>query len=161
MTTANVSVVSVHNSTPNLLYTQSTDQFGATTFPSAGRASTVTFDTTDVSVGTLVGYTSSTGVFTLTGNVTYQLTASARLLNSVADQAALQWVDTTIGGTVGQPAKFDAVSSTNISYYTPTENTTVVLTAAISSPTAGLIWAYPAQLTNATAAVEAISGWTE
>jgi len=161
MTTAVVSTVSVHNSGPTPLFTQTTDQFGATVFASAGRAPTVIMDTVDVNVGSNVTYNSTTGVFSLVGNITYELTASARLLNSAPDQAALQWVDRTIGGTVGQPAKFDTVTSTNITYYTPAQNTTVVLTAAIGSPTSGLTWAYPAQLTNATAAVKAVSGWTE
>jgi hypothetical protein len=161
MATANVSVVSVHNSTPIQLYTTTTDQLGKTVFLSAGRAPTVVMDTTDVNTGTAVSYNSTTGVFSLVGNITYQLTASARLLNAQPDQAALAWVDRTLGGTVGQPAKFDTVSSTNITYYTPSANTTVVLTAAIGSPTSGLTWAYPAQLTNATAAVQAVSGWTE
>lgn len=161
MTTANVSVVSVHNSGPNYLFTQSTDQLGKTVFTSAGRAPIVVMDTVDVNAGANVTYNTSTGVFSLVGNITYELTASARLLNATPDQAALQWVDETIGGTVGQPAKFDTITATNITYYTPSQNTTVVLTAAIGSPTSGLTWSYPAQLTNATAAIQAVSAWTE
>ena len=161
MALANESVVSVSNSGPNYLYTQSTNQFGATVFNSTGRSTTLTMNTVNVNQGSNIGYTPSTGVFTLVGNITYEMNASARLLNAPADQAALVWLDTTIGGTVGQPAKFDAVTSTNISYYTPSQNTTVVLTAAIAGPTSSLTWQYPAQLTNATAAIEAISGWVE
>lgn len=161
MTTANVSVVSVHSSGPNYLYTTTTDQFNNTVFNSAGRSATIIMDTVDVNKGANVSYNSTTGVFSLVGNITYQLTGSARLINSAPDQAALQWVDKTIGGTVGQPAKFDAIASTNITYYTPARDTTVVLTAAIAAPTSTLTWQYPAQLTNATAAVQAVSGWTE
>jgi hypothetical protein len=169
MATATVSVVSVHNSTPIQLYTIGNIQtpwtngdIGQPVIQSnAGRSPTLIMDTTDVNVGANVSYNSTTGVFSLSGGLTYQLTASARLLNSTPDQAALVWVDKTLGGTVGQPAKFDTVSSTNITYYTPASNTTVVLTAAIGGPTSGLTWQYPAQITNATAAVEAISGWIE
>ena len=148
MTTATVSVISASNSVPNLLFTQTTDQLGKTVFQSTGRSTTLIMNTTNVSVGSNIGYTPSTGVFTLVGNITYEMNASARLLNAPADQAALVWVDTTIGGTVGQPAKFDAVASTNITYYTPATNTTVVLTAAIAAPTSSLTWQYPAQLTD-------------
>jgi hypothetical protein len=161
MALANVSVVSVHNSGPNYLFTQNTDQFGKATFDSIGRSTTVIFDTVDITKGANIGYTPSTGVFSLVGNITYQLTATARLLNSAPDQAALAWIDKTIGGPVGQPAKFDSIASTNITYYTPSRDTTVVLTAAIAAPSSSLTWAYPAQLTNASAGIQAVSGWTE
>ena len=113
MTTATVSVISASNSVPNLLFTQTTDQLGKTVFQSTGRSTTLIMNTTNVSVGSNIGYTPSTGVFTLVGNITYEMNASARLLNAPADQAALVWVDTTIGGTVGQPAKFDSVCANN------------------------------------------------
>ena len=160
MTVASPGVISVHNSTPIPLYTTTVDQFGKTIYGGA-RANTLIMDTTDVSTGANVAYNSTTGVFSLSAGVTYQLTASARLLNSIPDQAALVWVDTTLGGTVGQPAKFDAVASTNISFYTPASATTVVLTAAIAAPGSTLTWSYPAELTNVTAAVQAASGWQE
>jgi hypothetical protein len=118
-------------------------------------------DTVDVNTGANITYTPSTGVFALTGNITYQLTASARLLNSAPDTAALTWVDKTNGVNVGQPAKFDTIASTNITYFTPTTNVNVVLTAAVAAPSSSLTWQYPAQLTNLTAAVQAVSGWTE
>jgi len=161
MALANVSVVSVHNSTPNKLYTTTTDQLGKTVFNSVGRSTTLLMDTVDVNTGANITYTPSTGVFALTGNITYQLTASARLLNSAPDTAALTWVDKTNGVNVGQPAKFDTIASTNITYFTPTTNVNVVLTAAVAAPSSSLTWQYPAQLTNLTAAVQAVSGWTE
>ena len=160
MTVASPGVISVHNSTTIPLYTTTVDQFGKTIYGGA-RANTLIMDTTDVSTGANVAYNSTTGVFSLSAGVTYQLTASARLLNSIPDQAALVWVDTTLGGTIGQPAKFDAVASTNISFYTPASATTVVLTAAIAGPGSTLTWSYPAELTNVTAAVQAASGWQE
>jgi hypothetical protein len=160
MTTANPGVVSVHNSTPVQLFTTTTDQFGKTIY-GGSRSQTIIMDTTDVSTGANVAYNATTGVFSLNAGVTYQLTASARLYNSIPDTAALQWVDKTIGGTVGQPSKFDTVSSDNITYYKPASDTTVVLTAAIAAPGSSLTWSYPAELTNATAAVQAVSGWLE
>jgi hypothetical protein len=169
MAQANVSVVSVHSSGPNYLYT-----IGNITTPwinsdvgqpviqsNLGRSVVLVMNIVDVNQGANISYNNTNGVFSLSGNVTYQLTASARLLNSIPDQAALAWVDRTIGGTVGQPAKFDNISSTNITYYTPSRDTTVVLTAAAGSPTSGLTWSYPAQVTNATAAIQAVSGWIE
>jgi hypothetical protein len=160
MPTANPGVISVHNSTPVALFTTTTDQFGKTVYGGA-RSLTVIMDTTDVSTGANVAYNSTTGVFSLNAGVTYQLTASSRLINSIPDTAALQWIDRTLGGTVGQPAKFDAVAATNVTYYKPASDTTVVLTAAIAAPGSSLTWSYPAELTNVTAAVQAVSGWVE
>lgn len=160
MTTANVGVVAAHSSTALPLYTTTTDQFGKTVYTS-NRSVTLILDTLDVNNPSLVTANTTTGVFTLTGNITYQLTASARLINFIPDQAALQWVDKTIGGTVGQPAKFDTIASTNVTYYTPGRDTTVVLTAAAGSPTSGMTFSYPATVTNASAGIQVVTGWTE
>jgi hypothetical protein len=160
MTTANVGVVSAHSSSLLPLYNTTTDQFGKTVYTD-NRSVTLILGTVDVNNPNNVSYNSTTGVFSLTGNLTYLLTGSARLSNYLQDQAALQWVDKTIGGAVGQPAKFDAVASTNVTYYTPSRDTTVVLTAAAGSPTSGATFSYPAFVSNPVASVQVVTGWTE
>ena len=161
MATSNQGVVSVHNSTDINLYNTTTDQFGKTVFTSPGRVKTIVFDTVDVTTGANVSYNSTTGVFSLNANVTYQLVASARIDSYQApagEPPALVWVDKTIGGVVGQPVPVDY---TNVTTYRPAQDTTVVLTAATCRPSLPLTWDYPNQLTNATATVSVVSGWIE
>jgi hypothetical protein len=146
------------------LYNTTTDQFGKTVYTS-NRSVTLILDTVDANTNIAnVTYNNTTGVFSLSGGITYMMSASARLLNNTSapqTPAALQWVDRTLGGSVGQSASFAGNESTNITYYTPATNTTVVLTAAAGSPTSGLTFSYPATIQNPTATVQAVSGWQE
>jgi hypothetical protein len=164
MALANVAVVSAHSATPIALYNTTTDQFGKTVY-TENRSVTLILGTVDVNTANAnVTYNNTTGVFSLSGNLTYQLTGTAKLINNTAAPntlPALQWVDRTIGGSIGQSAAFAGLEATNITYYTPSKDTTVVLTAAAGSPTSGLTFSYPATITNPMATVQAVSGWIE
>lgn len=159
MTTANVGIQSQRMATQKMaLYTTTTDQFGATVFQDSASPKTIVLDTNIVGVGPDLSYNNSTGVYSLTGNITYQLTAGTGITNypTAADTpATLQWVNNTTGASIG-PA-FPANGVSNVAFYKPTSNTTLVLKVV-----AGTVpFAYPATLIAPRSAVQSASGWTE
>lgn len=159
MATATVSVVSAHNSGPVPLYIETQDQFGATVFDSPGNTIGVNLGAADVAVGSDIAIALDGSSFGVTGNITYQLSASATLLNSLPQSASLQWVDFTQDANIGPAFRFDAAGTTSGTvYFTPSDSTSIVLTAVVDAP---LSWEYPAKLTNVITSCQAVSGWTE
>jgi hypothetical protein len=161
MALANVGVISVTQTGTFPLYNTTTDGLNKTVFTSPGRTANIIFDTTAVSTGANVAYSNSTGVFTLDGNLTYQLTATTRVLNwpSTADEPpAIEWYNITSGARIGLSV---AIPGTNVTMFKPTATTQIQARAAASSTILNLQWQYPASLQRASATVSSVSGWTE
>ena len=161
MAIANVGVISVTQTGTYPLYNTTTNEQGKTVFTTPGRTANIVFDTTAVSTGANVAYDSTTGVFTLDPNVTYQLTATTRVLNwpSTSDEPpAIEWYNVTGATRIGLSV---AIPGTNITMFKPAVSTQIVARAAASTPALNLQWQYPASLSRASATVTSVSGWTE
>ena len=161
MATSTQGVTSVRQTGNFPLYNTTTDQFGKTVFTSPGRVVTVVFDTTDVTTGSNVAYNSTTGVFTLSAGITYQLTCTGRINNytaPVSEPAALEWYNVTGSARIGDSSE---IGSATITMFKPSVDSQVTVRAACSNTTLNYQWQYPAFLTRCTATVAAVSGWTE
>ena len=167
-TTITTAVTTVKNVTPQNLFTigalttipTSPAQVGATTFSTAASPATVTFDTTLNDIGTDITFASNS-LFTLFGsnvaNIAYNLstTVSASGFQGFAQPITYGWVNTATGAVIGTTQPIGRPIST-----TYLNNTGANVTVAVRVfNRGGAAFTYPAQLTNASATVTAVSGY--
>jgi hypothetical protein len=125
--------------------------FSVPQFNSAGSTVGVLFDATTNGVGTDIDVNLNTGVITLTGGaLTYELVATAS--TNVAG-ATYQWYDLTNDQAIGTVAN---VGFPVTALFKNDNDADIAL--RVTSP-AGTSFQYPAQVTNATAVVNVISGF--
>jgi hypothetical protein len=164
MATTNPSVVSAYVETQDLFSIEQVTtipavpddegrfpaQDGAVFYVNGGSTATVVFDVTDTEVGTDISLDNVTGVFTLAGNLTYSLGATAEVTST---GAVYQWFNVDTDEYIG----FSAGAGNPVQFiYTPDDTANVALAV---EATPGTVFTYPAQVQNAQATVEVISGF--
>jgi len=143
--------LSAINTGTQALYTTQTDGTGKTFFsPVASANLLVTSTAANIAGGNAtITPNLTTGAITVTGNVTYLLTASAAVTNVIGQAPApaqIQWYDNTAAVKIGSLA----ASGTPV-VYTPTQTSVVV------AQTGG--GTYPAQLSSTQITVQVIDGF--
>lgn len=163
MATANPSILSAHNAGRQELYTITTvtntwkdSDVGVPRYDSIGPYASVAFDTTDIDIGANIS-TADGVAFSLSGGLTYTITASTNLVNGVtspSNPVVLVVFDTTTFETVGQPR---AITGPLITSYTPASDTVITISASYWN---GQDWQYPALLENSEITIQAVDGYT-
>ena len=163
MATANPSFLSAHNAARQELYTITTvtspwktSDIGVPRYDSIGPYATVSFDTTDTTVGSDIS-TSDGQSFNLTGNLTYTITASTNLVNGVASPSnpvTMVVFDINTNEVVGQVRN---INGPLITSYTPAGDTTVIISASYWDEQD---WQYPALLEKSEITIQAVDGYT-
>lgn len=156
MATANVGSISTRSLSSIPLYTTTTNQFDKTVFTGKASPVTVILPSAATNSSANVSFNTSSGVFSLTSGITYQLITYGTISNyNSATPATVCWYNTTTGAAVGAPMP---VGSTLITTYKPgSSHGVVVKVTAGSAP-----FDYPAQLdTNFRTVVQVVGGWTE
>lgn len=157
MATANIGSIigSSVNSIP--LYTTTTNQFDKTVFTGVASPYTVVLPTRIINSAANISYSTTTGEYTLTSGLTYQLTVQGNPLVNYksATPATWQWWNTTGNSAVG-PAL--PVGTTLSIPYKPAST----ITMAVKVIAGANAFDYPAYIPNTirTSAV-VVSGWTE
>lgn len=111
---------------------------------------TVVLNTPGLTIGTDISFNTTTGIISLSADLTYNLSA---VIPSNVPGATCQWYNVTTGNTIGFASDTGMPVSATINPAVPTQVKLLVIAPA------GTKFEYPAQVTNARAAVTVIGGF--